>query len=35
MVSLLENNLENMPKITIVETETNQNIRDQLNHVLQ
>ena len=35
MVSLLENNLENMSKITIVETETNQNSQDQLNHVLQ
>ena len=32
MLSLLETNLENMDKISIVETETNQNIRDQLNH---
>ena len=32
MLSPLETNLENMLKITIFETETNQNIRDQLNH---
>ena len=32
MLSPLETNLENMLKITIFETETNQNIRDQLNN---
>ena len=32
MLSPLETNLENMLTITIFETETNQNIRDQLNN---
>ena len=32
MLSPLETNLENMLKITIFETETNQNFQDQLNH---